>query len=294
MSTVTDAGLLDPQDAESIYREVNGVSLHAVAAGGDGNPLVVLLHGFPDFWYGWRRQIRALAEAGYRVLAPDGRGYNLSGKPAGIAPYRVSELSADVAGLIAAEGRERAHVVGHDWGGGVAWDLALRHPEAVSRLGIVNAPHPVAFRTALRSDPRQIARSWYVGFLQLPRVPEWYLGHDGAANLIGVLRRSSGPDAFDPGELDHYRDAWRRPDAIRGPVNYYRALRHYDAPPRETVSAPTLVLWGETDGALRADLADASAGYCADARLERFPDGSHWVHREHRDAVNQRLIAHLT
>jgi len=291
---VTDAGILDRPDAESIHREVNGVTVHAVRAGEGSDPLVVLLHGFPDFWYGWRHQIEALADAGFRVLVPDGRGYNLSEKPAGIRSYRVAELSADIAGLIAAESGERAHVVGHDWGGGVAWDLALRHPKMVDRLGVVNAPHPTAFRSALASDLRQIARSWYMGFLQLPRLPEWYLGRSGAANVIGILRQGSGPGAFDPGELDHYREAWQHPGAIRGAVNYYRALRHYEAPPRETVSAPTLILWGENDRALGAGLVDASAAYCADARLERFPEGSHWVHREHREAVNGRLIAHLT
>lgn len=292
-STVTDARLLDHPDAESIHHEVNGVSLHAVAAGSDDDPLVVLLHGFPDFWFGWRGQIDALVAAGHRVLAPDGRGYGLSGKPDGVAAYRVSELTADVAGLIAAEGRERAHVVGHDWGGGVAWDLARRRPGVVTRLGIVNAPHPAAFQAALASNPRQLWRSRYMAFLQLPRLPEWYLGRDGARPLLDALRATSHPGAFDPGELDHYRAAWQTPGAIRAAVNWYRALREYEEPARDTIEVPTLLLWGEDDRALVPSLAPESVAYCNDGRLERFPDASHWVHREDVERVNDRLIEHL-
>ena len=157
-----------------------GVRLHHVSAG--RGPLVLLLHGFPDFWYGWRRQLPALAAAGFRAVAPDLRGYNLSERPARVADYRIERLADDVAALVRALGADRAHVVGHDWGGLIAWQLAMRHPQVVDRLAILNAPHPARFRRLLL-DPRQGLRSWYVAFFQLPWLPERVLGANGRRAL---------------------------------------------------------------------------------------------------------------
>ncbi|WP_415379744.1 alpha/beta fold hydrolase [Halosimplex sp. TS25] len=292
--TATDATLLESPSAESVRRTVNGVDLHVVTAGDPADPLVVLLHGFPDFWYGWRHQIPALVDAGFRVVVPDQRGYNLSEKPRRLDAYRMRELSRDVVELVAAEDRDRAHVIGHDWGAAVAWDLALRHPESVDRLGIINVPHPAVMRRALRSNPRQLLRSWYMFAFQIPRVPELFLGRDDARGMLDVLEESANPGAFTDEDLAHYRDAWRRQGSIRGAVNWYRALvRRPDEPPRETVDAPTLVVWGDEDVALLPKLAAESVGYCTDGRLERIPWASHWVHDEEPDRVNDALIAHL-
>ncbi|MFB6140478.1 MAG: alpha/beta fold hydrolase [Halosimplex sp.] len=292
--TATDATLLDLPSARSVRRSVNGVDLHVATAGDPGDELVVLLHGFPDFWYGWRHQIPALVDAGYYVVAPDQRGYNLSEKPRDLDEYRMGELSADVAELVAAEDRESAHVIGHDWGAAVAWDLALRHPHVVDRLGIVNVPHPTVMRRALRSNPRQLVRSWYMFAFQLPVVPEAVLGRGEADGIVDLLEGSANPGAFTDEELGHYRDAWRRQGAVRGAVNWYRALfRRRDDPPRETVEAPTLVVWGDEDVALLPHMALESVGYCTDGRLERIPWASHWVHDEEPDRVNDALIGHL-
>ena len=291
--TATDATLLDLPGVESTYR-VTDVELHVVAAGDPADPLVVLLHGFPDFWYGWRHQIRALAEAGYRVVVPDQRGYNLSEKPDGLDAYRLSTLSGDVAALVAAEGRERAHVVGHDWGAAVAWDLALRHPDRLDRLGIINVPHPTVMRRTLRSNPRQMVRSWYMLLFQLPRLPEWALGRNGAAGVADVLEQSSHPDAFTDEDIARYRRAFQHEGAVRGAVNWYRALaRRRDDPPRTDVGAPTLVLWGDQDDALLPEMADESLEYCEQGRLERFPAASHWVKDERPAAVTESLVDHL-
>ncbi|WP_436928747.1 alpha/beta fold hydrolase [Halosimplex halobium] len=292
--TATDASLLDLSSAESTRHAVNGVDLHVVTAGDPSNPMVVLLHGFPDFWYGWRHQIPALLDAGYYVVAPDQRGYNLSEKPRDLDAYRMGELSGDVADLIDAEGRDDAHVVGHDWGAAVAWDLALRHPDRVDRLGIVNVPHPSVMRRTLKRNPRQLARSWYMFFFQLPVVPELVLGRDDARGVLDLLEGSANPGAFTDAELAHYRDAWRRQGAIRGAVNWYRALfRRRDDPPRETVAAPTLVVWGDEDVALLPSMAAESVGHCTDGRLERVPWASHWVHDEEPERVNDALVGHL-
>jgi pimeloyl-ACP methyl ester carboxylesterase len=290
----TDATLIDEPSAESTRRSVNGVELHAVTAGDPDDPLVVLLHGFPDFWYGWREQIPALVDAGYRVVVPDQRGYNLSEKPDGLDAYRRSRLSGDVAALIESESRESAHVVGHDWGAIVAWDLALRHPRFVDRLGIVNVPHPTVMLRTIKTNPQQMARSWYAAFFQLPRLPEWALGRDDAEGIVRVLEASSNAGAFTETDLDRYRYAFRRDGAIRGAVNWYRALvRYRDDPPRETVDPPTLVVWGEDDAALLPEMATKSLSYCTDGRLERIPWASHWVHLEEPERVNDLLVGHL-
>ena len=292
--TATDASLIDVPSAESVRRTVNGVDLHVVTAGDPDDDLVVLLHCFPDFWYCWRHQIPALVAAGYYVVVPDQRGYNLSEKPRDLDAYRMRELSGDIAGLIAADGRERAHVTGHDWGAGVAWDLALRHPDTVDRLGIINVPHPTVMRQTLRSNPRQLLRSWYMFAFQLPVIPELVLGRDDARGALDVLEESANPGAFTEADLAHYRDALRRQGAIRGAVNWYRAaFRRPDSPPRETVEAPTLVVWGDEDVALLPKMATESVGYCRDGHVERVPWASHWVHDEEPERVNEALLGHL-
>ena len=299
---VTDATLLDIDSAESTVYEHGAVRLHAVEAGPEDGQPVVLLHGFPDFWYGWRHQIPALVEAGYRVLAVDQRGYNLSWKPGEVAAYRLDRLSADVAALLESAGYRSAHVVGHDWGGTVAWDLALRRPTVVDRLAIVNVPHPEAFRRALRSRPRQWLRSWYTLGFQLPRLPEWLLGRNDGAMLARLLVGSSAPETFTDADLDRYRESWRQVGACRGMVNWYRAAvrtalspaHEIPAPDRELVKQPTLVVWGEEDPALVAALAERSVRYCPDGRLETFPEASHWVHMERHQRVNELLVEHLS
>jgi len=291
----TDATLIDEPSAESTRVGVeDGVDLHVVRAGDPDDPLVVLLHGFSDFWYGWCNQIPALVDAGYRVVAPDIRGFNLSDKPRGLDAYRMGRLSGDVVALIESEGRESARVVGHDMGGQISWDLAQRHPERVERLGIVNVPHLSAFRRTLWSTPRQLLRSWYGFFFQVPRLPEWLLGRNDAQGIVDILTGSSRPGAFTADELEYYRRAYTRQGGLHGAVNYYRALfRRRDDPPRERVAAPTLVVWGEDDEALVPELASTSLEYCDDGRLERFPDATHWVHREAVERVNELLVAHL-
>ncbi len=290
----TDASLLTLPGAESSRRGVNGVRLHAVTAGEKTGPLVVLLHGFPEFWYGWHEHVEPLVEAGFRVLVPDQRGYNLSDRPEGVGSYRLGTLSADVRALIRSEGRDSAHLVGHDWGGVVAWDVALRHPEALDRLVAVNAPHPAVFRKTLTSNLRQLRKSWYMFFFQLPRVPEWVGSRNDFRWWSEMLRRSSRDGAFTERDLERYRAAWRREGAPRGMLNWYRAMfRYADDPPRGRVAAPTLVLWGEEDVALLPELAAGSVERCAEGRLERFPEATHWIQHERPREVTDRILEHL-
>ena len=269
-----------------------GVRLHVVEAGPADGPLVVLLHGFPEFWYGWRRQIAPLARAGWRVWAPDQRGYNRSAAPPDVAAYDVDRLADDVLALLDAAGAERARVVGHDWGAIVGWWLAMRDAGRVERLAVLNVPHPLAYRELVLHSPSQAARSWYVAFFQLPALPERALRRFGARSLVA----SSAPGTFTPADLDRYRAAWARPGAARGMISWYRAAARRAGrlhPGDPEVRPPTLVVWGEDDLALDARLAERSLAYCHDGRLVRLPGVSHWVQHEAAERVNRELLAFL-
>ena len=280
---------------ESVRRRVGEVSLHAVEAGPPDGPLAILLHGFPEFWYGWRRQIGPLAAAGLHVVAPDQRGYNLSDKPQDVAAYAVDRLAADVVGLADALGRERFVLVGHDWGGVVAWWAAARWPERVERLAILNAPHPQVFGAYARKHPGQALRSAYVGFFQLPVLPEAALAAGGFFLLRRALRQSSRPGAFTDEDLGRYRQAWAEPGALSGMLAWYRALRLKPASEGEArIRCPTLVIWGRRDAALESGLAEASAALCDDARVVFHDRATHWVQHEEPEAVSQALAGFLT
>src|SRR5438105_14056797 len=176
------------------YAEVGDVSLHYVEAG-DG-PLIVLLHGFPEFWFGWRLQIEPLAAAGFRVIVPDQQGYNLSSKPRGVASYALKELVSDVIAIADQLGQESLFLAGHDWGAAVAWCTALLHPERIAKLVIVNVPHPSVMRRFLNTRPRQMLRSWYILFFQIPWLPEGIFSafnfYAGTRVLLGFSRPKIG------------------------------------------------------------------------------------------------------
>jgi pimeloyl-ACP methyl ester carboxylesterase len=266
-------------------RDVGDVDLHYVAAGPvDADP-VVLLHGFPEHWWAWRRHVDPLSES-FRVLVPDMRGYNRSGQPDGVRNYRLEALAGDVAGLVAAEGYDGAHVVGHDWGGVVGFATGLRHPELLDRLVVLNAPHPAAFREQL--TPGQALRSWYAGFFQLPAVPERVLSARGFAPLRRVFRELPAVEgAYADADVRRYVRAWRRDGSLRAMVDYYRALGRDVARGRlrkgrraDRVRAETLVLWGERDRALGRHIPDVIVDELPAVAAERYPEASHWLHAE--------------
>lgn len=276
------------------FATANGLRLHLVEAGPEDGPPVVLLHGFPELWYGWRKQIGPLAEAGFRVIVPDQRGYNTSDKPRGVAAYRVETLASDVAGLLDTLQLERASVVGHDWGAVVAWWLALVRPERVSRLAILNVPHPAVMRRHLLSSPRQALRSWYVFFFQVPGLPERFLARDGFANLARAVRGGRRGSCNDQ-DLAVYREAWAQPGALTAMVNWYRAALRSSGTrlPGLRVSVETLVLWGERDRFLGKEMAAPSVALCNRGRLELFEAATHWLQHDEPAAVNDRLVRFL-
>jgi pimeloyl-ACP methyl ester carboxylesterase len=280
--------------AEAVRLRTNGIRLRAVVAGPADGSLVVLLHGFPEFAYAWRRQVGALAAAGLRVIAPDQRGYNLSDKPEGVAAYGIEALADDVLGLAQALGRERFAVVGHDWGAAVAWHLAARYPERVDRAAVLNGVGISVGQAYARIHPSQMLKSWYIGFFQAPILPELALRAGHFAWLRSAMARSSRPGIFSAEDFRRYREAWVRPGALTAMLNWYRALRRYArALPAERVRVPLRVIWGDRDAFLEPGLVAAGLGLCERGQAFHIPEATHWVQHEEPERVNRLLVEFL-
>jgi pimeloyl-ACP methyl ester carboxylesterase len=287
---------MDIPDLEHVTLPTNGIRLHVVQSGSRYGSLVILLHGFPEFWYGWRRQIQPLAAAGMRVWVPDQRGYNLSDKPLGIAAYRFDELANDVIGLIDSAGIDKCCLVGHDWGAAVAWWVALKHPERLNKLAILNVPHPAVMVHTLTNNLEQLRRSWYIFFFQIPFLTEAILRNDDCGLMVKMLLAGSAPGSFTAADIDKYRQAWWRKRAISSMLNWYRAALH--VPPDLSgdmhIKVPTLMLWGAQDSALIREMAQPSLDLCEEGKLVVFETSSHWVQHDASVAVNRYLVDFLT
>lgn len=276
---------------ESKFLRTNGVALNVIQAGPEDGKPVILLHGFPEFWYGWRHQIDHLAWKGLRVWVPDQRGYNLSDKPEIIFDYRIDELVMDIVGLIKATGAEKVSIAGHDWGATVAWWLALRHPELIDKLAILNVPHPRVYQRQIKSNINQIFRSLYAGFFQFPVLPERFLKVGDGRAMAAAIRNSARQGSFTDEDLEHYRKAWAEPYAIRSMLNWYRAYtRHTPEPPKSwRVTVPTLIIWGKNDMSLSNDLVEPSYDLCDNAELVWMERATHWVQHDEKERVSQLL-----
>lgn len=272
----------------------DGVDLHVASAG--AGPPVILLHGFPDGWSSWRLQIDALAAAGFRALAPDLRGYGRSDRPRRRDAYHLRHLVADVAALVRSTGGPRAHLVGHDWGGVIAWTFAARHPELLDRLAILNAPHPRLYSRAVWRPP-QLLRSWYAWLFQLPRLPELVLSVRDFAAIRWMLRELPyRKGAFSEADIRRRVEALSPPGALAAAVDYYRANLRPSAIAMARsagTGAETLVIWGEHDPALGVGLLRGLDRVAPRVRVHRIPDAGHWVHREAPGEVNRVLVEFL-
>lgn len=267
------------------------MELHAVVAGLNEGPIIVLLHGFPEFWYGWHRQIEPLAAAGFRVIVPDQRGYNLSSKPRGVASYALTELVSDVIAIADQLGQQKILLAGHDWGAAVAWSAAVLHPGRIAKLAVLNVPHPSVMRRYVYTRPAQMLRSWYIFFFQIPWLPETFLSSFSFRAAARALQGSSRPGTFSAEDLAQYRAAWSQPGALTAMINWYRAATRYRIPfPDRTVRVPTRILWGERDRFLMTEMAHESLRYCANGELFTFAEASHWLQHEQPDKVSQHLI----
>lgn len=280
------------------YAIVNKIKLHYVSAG-SGEPLV-LLHGFPEFWYAWRHQIPVLAEH-FHVIVPDLRGYGESEKLPHIADYQMSEMAQDIIELIHHLGYKKAHIVGHDWGGAIAWHLSIEHPEIVDYLSILNCPHPAVLAKALKSNVEQMRKSWYIIFFQIPYLPE-LLFKLFDTTLIKMVFRGSAirKNTFSDEDLKTYLSSIRQPGAFTAALNYYRASFRQLLKNKKTgekikkIKAPTLIIWGEKDSALGKELTlNLERFFEGPFQIRYIPDCSHWVNEEYPELVNQLLIQHM-
>lgn len=286
--------------AEHHFAELNGVRLHYVTAG--RGPLMLFVHGFPQFWYAWHELLPVFART-HTVCAPDMRGINLSDKPEGVKAYHVTQQIEDLRQLVRHLGFERCVLVGHDWGGACAWAFAARYPEMVERLVIINSPHPVPFARELKHNPAQRAASDYMRLLRSDKA-ERVLSENNFQRLAGLFREwgSGGGSAADEATIARYKEAWARPGALTAGLNYYRASPLYPAAPGEDpghlpelrpqdfmIRVPTLVIWGEKDSALLPGLLDGLEQCVPDLRIERIPQGSHWVIHEFPERVAELI-----
>ena len=282
------------------YANVNGIRLH-YAESGSGDDLVLLLHGFPEFWYSWKKQLIALGEQ-FHVVAPDMRGYNLSDRPEQVEEYKIDKLVLDVVGLIDHFGAKQAAIVGHDWGGGVAWAVAQKYPERVSNLAVMQVPPAAVWRENM--SLKQLLRSWYMFFFQIPRLPEWLISQkDFQAIERSFTNHVSRKGTFSSEDIANYKEAVKQPGALKAGINYYRAnvidrlLARKDASnssPTGRVKVPTLFIFGEQDFAiLPATVSGIEKHIDAYYREVRIPDSGHWVQNEAADEVNAALLDFL-
>jgi len=272
----------------------NGIDFN-VAVAGSGDRLALCLHGFPELSYSWRHQIPLLVDLGYRVWAPDLRGYGGSSRPVGVSAYALDQLVADVAALIQVSQAKDVLLIGHDWGAMIAWNYAMSATAAISRLIIMNAPHPALLAKGLRTL-RQRKKSWYMYFFQIPWLPEWILSRRGAA-AIGRAFHGMAIDKsrFPEDLLRVYREAASQPGALTAMINYYRAAfrGHQRRMPSQRINVPTLMLWGELDAALGKELTFGTDRYVRDLTLRYLPGVSHWVQQEAPETVNAMIEAWL-
>lgn len=277
------------------YIKTNDITLHAAVAGVDGGKLVILLHGFPEFWYGWNHQIDFLANSGYHVIVPDQRGYNLSDKPKKVSDYNLDVLTADIVGLIEKFGQKGAIIIGHDWGGVVAWRLATQYETILEKLVIINMPHPLIMRKSLRKNRIQRRKSRYVFFYQLPWLPEWKLSKDNYRYLTRALTASSKKGTFNDEDLKHYLESWSQPQALTSMINWYRAALRSKLRPAKSnqISVPTLLIWGAQDIFLGRELAQPSIDFCVNGQLSFVDNATHWIHHEQPELVNDLILNFL-
>lgn len=281
---------------QHLFVDTNKIRLHCVSQG--QGELVILLHGFPEFWYSWRYQIPALARH-FKVVVPDLRGYNDSDKPDN--GYDLDTLAADIRGLIEGLGYVRAHIVGHDWGGAIAWHLAQKCPQYLNRLAILNAAHPQKLIQELTGNIDQLRRSWYLLAFQVPGIPEWLIQQNLGEFVKGVFQgQAIRKSAFTTEITQIYQAALEKPGALVAAINHYRQfmlpqnwVKHFTQQPHP-VTAPTLILWGKEDSLLSQKLTEGlDRVISAPFWLKVIPECGHWIQQEVPQTVNRELLDFL-
>jgi pimeloyl-ACP methyl ester carboxylesterase len=271
---------------EDCFADVNGVRLHYMKAG--AGPLMIFLHGFPEFWYAWRMQLPEFAKD-HLVVAPDMRGYNLSGKPAEVDQYAMPILIEDVRALAEHLGYKKFVLVGHDWGGSVSWAFAIKYPEYLEKLVIANAPHPGVFGKLLQENAAQQQASQYIATVRAPGAEAVLSANNFAFLKIAMARAGLRDGLFSAEDWKQYEEAWSQPGALTGALNYYRAMRPANVASNVNVAVSTLVLWGELDTALVRQNVEGLHEFVPNLAVRLFPAGSHWIIHEHPQEVSQAI-----
>lgn len=292
------ACLTDPELGQHSYVKLKDVKIHYVEAGDRSKPLLLFVHGFPDFWYSWRYQIREFKKD-YWVIAIDLRGYGDSSKPPYVKDYAISKLSGDIKGVVEGLGRTSCILAAHDWGGAVAWRVSIDYPELVEKLVIMNCPHPVAFRQHLRGSFKQLFMSWYIFCFQLPYLPEVYLRSNDLEIFDKIFRSTKlGQEAFPENDVEAYKYTFGKPGAFTPPVNYYRntlsLTGEVAGKTSEKVKVPVLIIWGAEDIALDTKMAHLSADFVESCTVKVVPAASHWVQNDRPTIVNDYIRDFLT
>lgn len=277
------------------YIEVNGIKLH-VAKLGSGKKLVVLLHGWPEFWYTWRNQIPVLAEK-FTVVAPDLRGFNLSDKPKGISNYKMDVVAKDIAELIDKLGFEKAYIVGHDWGGAISWAFAALYPQLTEKLVVMNCPHPLEMIIGLKK-PKQLLKSWYIFYHQLPFLPELIYKNSLRLFFKQFMRGwMIHKEKFTDEDLNEFVKAFKQKNAMSRSLNYYRAMVQKKPNKiilKNKIQAPTLLIWGEDDKALGIEMTyNTKKRIDAPLEIKYVKNCSHWIQNDCPDEVNKHLMEFL-
>lgn len=275
---------------ESHHIKVNGLNFHVKAVGEEAGKLIVLLHGFPEFAYGWRHQIEALADAGYRIVAPDQRGYNKSDKPEGVDEYHIDKLRDDVIEMIHHYNKGRAIVIGHDWGGAVGWHLVSTRPDVVEKFIAINIPHPAVMPEVMKRHPKQMFKSLYMLFFQVPWVPEKLLGMNRFKMMKRVLKRTGNKNTFSAADLEEYEHAWAEEGALTAMLNWYRAAPSGLQSLEKKVRVPAKIIWGVGDDFLSEALAEASFKLLEDGEIAWIENATHWVNHEQPEMVNRHIL----
>ncbi|GEO05010.1 AB hydrolase superfamily protein YfhM [Adhaeribacter aerolatus] len=269
--------------------EVNGIYLNAAEAGDPDGKVIIFLHGFPEHWYAWHQQLPFFGDKGYRAMAPDQRGYNRSSKPAGVKAYTLPHLTADVVSFIRRQTTDKIILVGHDWGGAVAWAVAAQYPKLLEKLVILNMPHPEVFHNYLRRHPKQLFKSMYAAFFQLPFLPEISNRAFNYKLLKTTLQKSALKYTFSKEDFLQYKEAWRKPGALKAMLNWYRAYKYHPYHSPEPITVPTLILWGKKDSFLSAEMATPSKDKCRNGELVFLPNATHWLHHENPHQINNLI-----
>jgi len=274
------------------------IQLETRVAGPAEGAVVILLHGFPECWHIWQQQLHYLSDKGYRVYAPNLRGYGLSSKPSQLADYELGELVLDIEAIRQHSGVEKIHLVGHDWGGALAWHYAQQFAERTQSLSILNCPHPLAFIQCIKRQPFQLLKSWYMFFFQLPCLPERLLALHDHFFLKTIIQRTSA-SSYSASMMNHLATHWQQAGALTAMINYYRAnfrlIFSKERPlakglSNAKIACPAQILWGEKDTFLCKELAEKSLTFTTNATLITYPNATHWLAVDEPDAINQQLL----